>query len=89
MKKFVLFLFLLCTILLVRAEEIQYETVYNIPYYSEAQTQSDLYKKERCMVDIYYPKNTKSFATVYEFQGYGHDMRLPAFPLLIQEVRKI
>jgi len=71
MKKFVLLVSLLCTFLLVRAEEIQYETVYNIPYYSETQSQTDIYKKERCMLDIYYPKNRTSFATVVWFHGGG------------------
>lgn len=26
---------------------------------------------------------------VYELSGYGHDIKGPAFPLLIQEVRRI
>jgi len=71
MKKFVFLFSLLCSVLLVRAEEIQYETLYNIPYYTESQSQDDAYQKERCVVDIYYPKNAKSFATVVWFHGGG------------------
>lgn len=71
MKKFVFLFSLLCSVLWVRAEDIQYETLYNIPYYTESQSQTDAYQKERCVVDIYYPKNAKSFATVVWFHGGG------------------
>lgn len=81
MKKLVLVSFLLCFVLTVCAQQKEYETVYNIPYYSDAQSQTDAYKKERCVVDIYYPKNTKSFATVVWFHGGGLEVGSKELPV--------
>lgn len=41
----------------------------NISYVSK--TEKDAYKKSRCVLDIYYPKDKKSFATVVWFHGGG------------------
>jgi acetyl esterase/lipase len=52
-------------------QEIKYSTKRNIQYYGESINQSDNYIKERCVLDIYYPKNTKNFATIIWFHGGG------------------
>lgn len=52
-------------------QEIKYTTERNIHYYDESINQSDIYIKERCVLDIYYPKNTKNFATIVWFHGGG------------------
>jgi acetyl esterase/lipase len=71
MKKIFLSLVLLLSVTLVSAQKTEYTTVSNIPYYSEATANSDAYIKERCVLDIYYPKNTKGFTTVIWFHGGG------------------
>ncbi len=52
-------------------QEIQYTTERNIHYYDESINQSDIYIKERCVLDIYYPKNSKNFSTIVWFHGGG------------------
>lgn len=71
MKKIFLSIVLLFSVTLITAQKTEYTTVSNIPYYSEATANSDSYIKERCVLDIYYPKNTKGFATVIWFHGGG------------------
>ena len=71
MKKLFLSLLLLLTTAFCFAQKTEYTTVSNIPYYNEATTKTDAYIKERCVLDIYYPKNTKGFATVIWFHGGG------------------
>ena len=46
----------------VYAQETEYETKQNIHYYNEANTKSDDYIKERCVLDVYYPKSIKAFS---------------------------
>lgn len=53
------------------AQKTEYETKTNIQYYSTATNKADSYINERCVLDIYYPKNTKNFATIVWFHGGG------------------
>ncbi|MBF4466151.1 alpha/beta hydrolase [Flavobacterium sp. LC2016-12] len=53
------------------AQKAEYETKTNIQYYNAATNKSDSYINERCVLDIYYPKNTKNFATIVWFHGGG------------------
>lgn len=71
MKKIFLQLLSLLCVTFVCAQKTEYTTVTNIPYYSEAEANADSYIKERCVLDIYYPKNAKGFATVIWFHGGG------------------
>lgn len=72
MKKFA---FLLCFFLIgisfSFAQKLEYETKSNIQYYNSNINKSDIYINERCVLDIYYPKNTKNFATIVWFHGGG------------------
>ncbi|MGI6048489.1 MAG: alpha/beta hydrolase [Petrimonas sp.] len=71
MKKF-LFIFLLISVSLNGfSQETQYKTITNIPYYDNIKQNSDVYLKERCVLDIYYPVNKKDFATIVWFHGGG------------------
>jgi acetyl esterase/lipase len=71
MKKIFLSIALLVSTTLVLAQKTEYTIVSNIPYYSDAIAKTDNYIKERCVLDIYYPKNVKEFATVIWFHGGG------------------
>jgi len=53
------------------AQKVQYEIERNINYYSKSVNQSDPYIKDRCVLDIYFPENIKSFATIVWFHGGG------------------
>src|SRR5687768_14188006 len=48
--------------------KLAYATENNISYYADAR---DEYQKERCKLDVYYPKGTKGYATVVWFHGGG------------------
>lgn len=53
------------------AQKTEYVQINNLPYYPEYNTKQDAYLKERCVLDLYYPKNTKNFATLIWFHGGG------------------
>ena len=50
---------------------VDYNLLTNIPYYSELLDSQDSYMEERCVLDIYYPKNIEEFSTVVWFHGGG------------------
>jgi acetyl esterase/lipase len=57
--------------LLLRGEETAYATLAGIPYYSEEVRAKNAYIAQRCILDVYYPKNAKNFLTVVWFHGGG------------------
>lgn len=69
MKKILLFLTL--TLLSVPLFSQEYATTHNIHYYDEKNNRSDAYLNERCVLDLYVPKNGKDFPTVIWFHGGG------------------
>ena len=71
MKKIALSFCFFIIVLSSFAQKTEYETKTNIQYYSAAINKSDNYINERCVLDIYYPKNTKNFATIVWFHGGG------------------
>lgn len=48
-----------------------YNTVNNIHYYDEKTNRSDVYINERCVLDLYVPKDVKNFPTGIWFHGGG------------------
>ena len=71
MKNVSLFVLLFCFGATISAQKLEYATQTNLPYYTEAIIKSDSYIKERCVLDVYYPKNSSGFATVIWFHGGG------------------
>ncbi|MDR6761763.1 acetyl esterase/lipase [Flavobacterium sp. 2755] len=71
MKKLILLLSFILITFSASAQKTEYETKSNIQYYSSEINKSDSYINERCVLDIYYPKNTKGFATIVWFHGGG------------------
>lgn len=71
MKSQILLLLFLLSAPLLRGEESTYATVSAIPYYSEDVRSGDAYVAQRCVLDVYYPKDVKSFLTVVWFHGGG------------------
>lgn len=65
----ILFLFLLS--LSIHAQSGSYQLKADIPYYSEAITAADTYIQERCVLDVYYPENSKDYPTIVWFHGGG------------------
>lgn len=53
------------------AQEMTYELESDIAYYSKDLNDQDTYINERCILDIYYPKDSLSFATIVWFHGGG------------------
>ncbi|RZJ69657.1 alpha/beta hydrolase [Flavobacterium sp.] len=68
MTKFLHSAFFFLTILSLQAQKVEYAFEKDIPYYEKP---TDAYIKERCVLDFYYPKNTKDFATIIWFHGGG------------------
>ena len=71
MKINITFILLLTASLSLVAQNTDYTTDSNIQYYQDTVNKSDPYIAERCVLDIYYPKNTPSFATIVWFHGGG------------------
>ncbi len=55
----------------VEAENPDYISLTDLRYRSESQRASDPYIAERCVLDLYYPKNPKGYSTVIWFHGGG------------------
>ncbi len=64
-----------------KGQELQYETKKDIQYYSDSINQLDKYINERCVLDIYYPKELIGYATVVWFHGGGLSSRSKEIPL--------
>lgn len=71
MKKITTLVFFLFLGLSLVAQNTSYTTDVDIKYYQDSINKSDAYISERCVIDIYYPKNTSSFATIVWFHGGG------------------
>jgi acetyl esterase/lipase len=68
-KLILAFLFLTNGILF--AQEKEYILEENISYQSESLQNGDAYIKERCKLDVYYPKDTTNVSTIVWFHGGG------------------
>jgi len=71
MKRILLILFVFLFCLKSFSQQIDYELKQNIHYYNDSINQSDTYINERCILDLYYPKNIKNFATIVWIHGGG------------------
>ena len=71
MKKTILSLLFFSFAVVLQAQNVSYELKENIHYYSDSINQLDPYINERCVLDVYYPKNTKAFPTIIWFHGGG------------------
>lgn len=69
MKK--IFLLLLIVLFSFKLFSQEYQTISNIHYYDNQTNSSDVYVNERCVLDLYVPKNVKNFPTVIWFHGGG------------------
>ncbi len=67
--KSILFIILLATVTGITAQTPKYILKKDIPYIDSSE--KDLYKKERCKLDIYYPEGKSGFPTVVWFHGGG------------------
>jgi acetyl esterase/lipase len=70
-KKWILSLFFFNCFLVALTQSDEYITQSDIHYYPNFINQSDEYINERCVLDIYYPKNIEGFATIVWFHGGG------------------
>ncbi len=68
MKKSI-FTFLLLSFVVALQAQNAYQTDKNISYVSSLE--ADAYRKERCMLDVYYPAGQKDFPTIIWFHGGG------------------
>ena len=64
-------LFLLLLLPAVTFAQQQYVTEKGIHYYADSVSSKDSYIASQCVLDLYYPKNVKNFATIVWFHGGG------------------
>jgi len=65
-------LLLFLSVLFLKVFAQNYRTVSEIPYYDDISLRnSDVYIKERCVLDIYYPKDKRKYYTVIWLHGGG------------------
>ncbi|MCW3169210.1 alpha/beta hydrolase [Chryseobacterium sp. 09-1422] len=69
MKKILILIFVIFYSILLFSQE--YQTISNVHYYDEKTNQSDIYINDRCVLDVYTPKNVKNFSTIIWFHGGG------------------
>ena len=60
MKKLFVFLAFLEVSFLAFGQSITYRTLSDIPYYPEADRRADAYIRERCVLDLYVPRERKA-----------------------------
>lgn len=70
MKRFILLVLCLGVLLPALAQE-EYVIEKDIRYYADANQKNDPYVSSQCVLDIYYPKHIKNFATIVWFHGGG------------------
>lgn len=68
-KLIILYVFLGCSQILAQNTNYLLDTA--IHYYTDSLELNDPYLKERCVLDLYYPGNKPSFATIIWFHGGG------------------
>ena len=66
----------------LNAQKTEYVLEKDISYYVNVK---DAYQKERCKLDVYYPKNSKNFPTVVWFHGGGLKGGNKSVPKQLQE----
>ncbi len=71
MKKIISIILIIGFVAIVNAQETIYELKENIHYYSDSINKTDKYINERCVLDVYYPKDIKNYATIVWFHGGG------------------
>ena len=71
MKKNLIFLILFTFLISAFAQNKEYVLTQNISYYESSTNKPDRYQTEKCVLDIYYPKDMKDFSTVVWFHGGG------------------
>ena len=71
MKNFIFLLLLLNGIATISAQNTDYDLKSSIQYYPESTSAKNTYVSERCIIDLYFPRNIDSFATIVWFHGGG------------------
>jgi acetyl esterase/lipase len=71
MKRLLILIIVLLSSPALRGQTTVYSTVSDIAYYPDSLRAKDAYIAQRCVLDIYYPKNVKNFRTVVWFHGGG------------------
>ena len=71
MKRLLLPFFFFCIVFGAFSQESPYLTQLNIPYYNASVSQNDEYIRDRCVLDIYYPRKTEGYPTIVWFHGGG------------------
>lgn len=87
MKYFFTTILLAAACMLSTAQITHYTTKTDINYYTDSDTVTDEYIKERCELDLYYPDNKEGYPTIIWFHGGGLTGGNKFIPKELQEKR--
>jgi acetyl esterase/lipase len=85
MRKIICSIAIISMFSVAHAQETQYIIQQDIHYYNDSINQSDEYINERCVLDVYYPKNPKGYATIIWFHGGGLKAGNKAIPQALKD----
>lgn len=85
MRKIICSIAIISMFFVAHAQETQYIIQQDIHYYNDSINQSDEYINERCVLDVYYPKNLKGYATIIWFHGGGLKAGNKAIPQALKD----
>lgn len=85
MKKIYLAILFSIFALITLAQKATYELQQDIRYYNDTIYKTDAYINERCVLDIYFPKDIKQFATIVWFHGGGLEGGSKEIPEALKE----
>jgi len=71
MKRLLLIILLVPFWIISNAQQSEYATINDIPYYSDSESLADEYINERCVLDLYHPEGKKGYPTIVWFHGGG------------------
>ena len=85
MNKLFLFFLVFGLSYVINAQSKTYELQTDIHYYNDDLIKKDSYINERCVLDVYYPKDSLSYATIVWFHGGGLSFGQKEIPEALKE----
>ncbi|HBK72349.1 MAG TPA: lipase, partial [Flavobacteriaceae bacterium] len=85
MKKIISIVLIIGFVFIANAQKTTYELKENVHYYSDSINKTDKYIQERCVLDVYYPKDIKNYATIVWFHGGGLTAGEKAIPEALKD----
>ncbi len=79
--KLLITIIFLCFASMAEEKISSYKLIENLDYYPDQQKNPDSYLKQRCKLDLFYPKGVKDFQTIIWFHGGGLELGKKRLPM--------